>query len=223
MPNKGSSAKMTLNITKEKLFYPFHVQHRDCFFAGTALKKFHVLPTILEHILSQDCRALRMPQQVQVAFEIRFLWSVEQTNLLTNKILLSRFIQVVCQQIRFCNSRSGICRPSRSFMPLTIGTSSIDVDRDEDDIADTYFIAYGIYPAASFSKRNIGNFRYQKLSIVAAIIEFCCDAGGDKAVIFVFEKEPVWAAFAGRFDAVAIVEKNFHSRNKTQKGTRQLA
>lgn len=46
--------------------------------------------------------------------------------------------------------------------------------------------------------------------IIAAIVEFFCEAGGDKAVVLIFEKFAVWAAFARRFNAVAVVNEDFH-------------
>ena len=95
-------------------------------------------------------------------------------------------------------------------MPFTIGTSGIDVDRNEDDIADTDFITYCIHPIASFRKRHIEYLRHQKRSIIAAIQQFCYDAGGDNAIVLIFEKFAVWAAFAGRFDAVTVIDEDFH-------------
>ena len=50
----------------------------------------------------------------------------------------------------------------------------------------------------------------QVLRLFLVILIICCDAGGDKAIVLVFEKEPIWAAFAGRFDAVAVVDEDFH-------------
>ena len=63
---------------------------------------------------------------------------------------------------------------------------------------------------ASFRKRYIGYFRHQKRNIVAAIQQICCYAGGDDAVVLIFEKFAVWAAFAERLNAVAVVDEDFH-------------
>ena len=66
------------------------------------------------------------------------------------------------------------------------------------------FILQNVHPADS------GNLGYQKLSIVAAIHQFCYDAGGNEAIVLIFEKFAVWATLAGSFNAVAIVDEDFH-------------
>ena len=46
---------------------------------------------------------------------------------------------------------------------------------------------------------------------MASVYEVCYYAFGDFAVVGVFAKFAVWAAFAGGVEAVAGVEEDFHS------------
>ena len=66
-------------------------------------------------------------------------------------------------------------------------------------------VADGIDTAAAFGQGNVGFFCYQQGSFIAAIGEFCDDAGGNDAGVAIFEEESVRTAFARGVDAVARV------------------
>lgn len=72
-------------------------------------------------------------------------------------------------------------------------------------------LAIGVDSATSLWKANVGDFRNEKLRVIATIREVGHDALGDDAVELVLKEAPVWAAFSGCVGAVAVVDEDFHS------------
>ncbi len=87
---------------------------------------------------------------------------------------------------------------------------SESMDGDEKDVGRAESGAVGVDTADSFGQGDIGFFGDQKFCVKAASEEFRDDAGGDDAVVAVFEEFAVGAAFAGGVGAVAVVDEDFH-------------
>ena len=69
----------------------------------------------------------------------------------------------------------------------------------------------GVYSAYSFFQWDVFFLRHEEFCVITFVLEFCYYALGDFAIIDCFEKLPVWGTFARGVEAVAVVDKDFHS------------
>ena len=80
------------------------------------------------------------------------------------------------------------------------------MDGKEEDVVFAEAPADLVHSAAALGKGDVGLFRNQERGVVAESGEAGVDALGDETVVVKFAEDPVGAAFAGRFDAVAVVD-----------------
>ena len=90
-------------------------------------------------------------------------------------------------------------------------TGGVDVDGNEDDIVFAELSAPGVYSAAALLQGGVLLFRYEQFGIMAPGGQGRDNAAGDVAGIGVFEEAAVWAALAGSFTAVAVIDEDFQS------------
>lgn len=88
------------------------------------------------------------------------------------------------------------------------------MDADQDDVVFADLATDCIDTAGAFFERDVFNFGNEELCVVAVFLEGGDNHASDFTGVGVFEEEPIRRAFARSFDAVAIVNEDFHSCKK---------
>jgi hypothetical protein len=189
----------------------FNVKIDDGLGAFSRLEEGHIVPIIHEEIFCQDGGAPGMPEDVKVPLDVWISVSIILPDVVSKELCLRCLVQARCQAVCTGFSDGGKAAPASGIQPLLAIAGSVDVNGDKNYLAGPKSLTDLVDSAAALLQGNIFSLRNQEPAVQPQLQKSFTDTEGEVAVIGIFAEVPVGAAFAGRFIAVAIVEKDDHS------------
>lgn len=94
---------------------------------------------------------------------------------------------------------------------IELGRHNLNKFRNEDDVVFAEAAAPVVHAAATLLQGDVLLLGNEELGIIALGGLGWDDAAGDVAGVGIFEEAAVWAALAGSFTAVVVIDEDFHS------------
>lgn len=115
-----------------------------------------------------------------------------------------------CQGVSGRVASGSITAPPTGFHPMLTVSCGIDMNGNQNHLIAPETLADLIGSPASLGEGDVFALGHQKPGVEAQGGELLLDAEGEVAVVGIFAEKAVGAAFAGRVEAVAVVEKHDH-------------
>ena len=147
-----------------------------------------------------------MAEDVEIGFDVGVAIGVICPEAHSGKMELGGFVQGGGEGVGPGVSSGGVGAPAAGVHPGVAVTGCVDVDGEKKDVVFADAPADLVHSAAALGKGDVGLFWDQERGVVAKSCEVGVDALGNEAVVVKFAEDPVGAALAGRFDAVAVVD-----------------
>ena len=175
------------------------------------LQEGHVLPVIHKEILCQDSWAAGVSDDIEVLLDVGISIGEVSPEAHLREPGLRNFIEFCGQGIRLGLTSSRKAAPAPSIEPIPAVSSGINVNGEENYLIVAELPADGVYAAAALLQGDVFALGNYELGIKAQGKEPFPDQEGKVSVIGVFAEVAVGAPFAGRVNAVAVVEEDLHS------------
>lgn len=111
---------------------------------------------------------------------------------------------------------AGVTTPAGGSVPLEVGTGSIDVDRNEDNIVFAEAVAPAVDAADAGLERDVVEFGDKELRVVAECLEAGHHRGCNLASVLIFAEPPIGRTLARRLATVTVVDKDLHCAVKSR-------
>jgi len=189
----------------------FYMEVNDGLLAGGAEEEGAVGVVVHEEVFGEDGGAGGVAEEVEVGFEVGVAVGVVGAEALAGKVVAGCLVEGGGEGIGPGVATGGVGAPAGGFVPAVAPTGGVGVDGNEEHVVLAQLAAPLAHAAAALGQGDVGLFGDEEGCVVAEAGEGGDDAGCDEPVQGVFAQAAVGAALAGRVDAVAVVDEEFHS------------
>lgn len=151
-----------------------------------------------------------MAEDVEVLLQVRITIRIIGAEPVVGQVGFRGIVELRCQGVSGRVASGGIAAPPTGFHPMLTVSCSIDMNGNQYHLIAPETLADLIDSPASLGEGDVFALGHKEPGIEAQGGELLPDAEGEVAVVCVFTEKAVRAAFAGRVEAVAVVEKDDH-------------
>ena len=152
-----------------------------------------------------------MADDVEVLLDVGISVGKVGPDLHSRQMVFRGFVQARCQGVCLGLATGGEAAPAAGIEPILAVSSGVDVDGEENYLIVAELPADGVYAAAALLQGDVFALGNYELGVKAQGKESFPDQEGEVAIVGVFAEVAVRAPFAGRVNAVAVVEEDLHS------------
>ena len=164
-----------------------------------------------EHVFYEDAGAEGVAEEGEAGFLVGVAVGVVGADAVAGEVAEGGVVEGGGEGIGRGVATGGVGAPAGGVVPAVAAAGGVAVDGDEPNLVDSQQAAPLVHPAAALLQGDVRFLRDQELRVQPPRVERLHDPAGDDAVHQVFPQAPVRASLAGSFDAVAIVDEDFHS------------
>lgn len=172
--------------------------------AFLAQKQVNVLLVVLEKVLRQHCRAVRVSTDSKVLGDVL---GIGHTTVAFQSLKYCFVPKILRQSLALCGCvHAYMGRKASRLMPFAVASCCIVVDRDKQYVLGAYFLADVVHTLAAYRQCNVLLLFHNTLCIVAHAAKLVHNSRCNLSCIRIFTQPFVRAAFAGGVHPMPIVD-----------------